>query len=194
MTAIKIAGLLLILGFLAVAFASSAGPPGLFQEPKPEKRLQLIADHQGRWITSNLLFSLAGILTAAGLLVFSLQLRAEVNGWLNWGAAAAYGLGTLLWVWLMVDRTRNPEPYFLDYSFSPFTAALVALLVIGLLLYGLAFLAAGYPGWLGYGLAAGMLLIGALALFFPGRFFASFPPQLLYLFSLVAGIMMMRTA
>jgi hypothetical protein len=186
------AAILLILGFVFVLVASFVSPPRLYQEPESETRLAIIADYPARWIASNVFFVLAGVATAIGLGLFSLHLRGSVNAWVNGLAVAGYSLGTVAWVILVVSRTANPEPYFGAYHFSPFTIALLWLLAGGLLLYGVAFLQAGYPGWLGVSTIAGMALIGGVALFFPTQFYASFPPQLFYLFTLVAGIVMLR--
>ncbi len=69
---------------------------------------------------------------------------------------------------------------------------LLAALVIGLLLTGVAFLQVGYPSWLGVITITGMVLVGGTALFFPSQFFSYFPPQALFLFTLMAGIVMWR--
>jgi len=188
----QLAGYLLIAGFVSVLVASFVGPPKLYQEPESETRLALIADHPTRWAASNLFFALGGLVTAAGLALFSLQLRGSVSTWLIGLGATAYILGTIVWAIFMVQRTINPASLFTSYAFSPLTVALLGLTVIGLLLYGVIFLQAGYPGWLGVGMIAGMTLIGGPALFFPAQFFKSFPPQILYLFTLIAGIVMLR--
>ncbi|HZD57128.1 MAG TPA: hypothetical protein VE136_10420 [Anaerolineales bacterium] len=188
----QIAGVVLIVGLVLVLVAAFAGPPRLYQDPDSDNRLQIIADYPGRWLASNLFFILAGVVTAVGLGLFSLHLRASISGWITGLAAAGYTLGTIAWMVLMAGRAVNPEPYFRNYTFSPLTVALLWLILVGLLLYGVAFLQAGYPGWLGFGTIAGTGLIGAAALFFPNQFYASFPPQILYLFTLVSGIVMLR--
>jgi hypothetical protein len=188
----QLVGFLLIAGFASILIASFVGPPRLFQEPASETRLAIIAQHPTRWIASNVFYALAGIATAIGLALFSLHLRGSINAWINGLAAAAYILGTVVWVILMIIRTVNPAPYFSNYHFSPLTVALVLLTVIGLLLYGVVFLQASYPLWLGAALVAGMALIGGWALLFPSQFYGSFPPQILYLFTLAAGIALVR--
>lgn len=188
----NLSGYLLIAGFAMVLLASFAGPPGLFQEPESEKRLEIIETHQSRWIASNVLFVLGALATAAGLILFSLSIQGDVNSLLNWLAVLFYGLGTVLWIIFLFNRTINPAQLFENYVFTPSTIALVGLLVGGLLLYGILYIQAGYPGWLGFGTVGLTVVIGALALFFPGRFFASFPPQALYLFTLAAGIVFLR--
>lgn len=183
---------MLIAGFVFIIVASSIGPPRLYQEPDSKARLEIIANHRTRWTASNLCFAFGGLVTAAGLALFSLQLRGSVSAWLIGPAVAAYTLGAIVWAIFMYQRTVDPSSLFTSYAFSPLTVALLALTVIGLLLYGVVFLQAGYPGWLGVGTIVGMVLIGGAALFFPTRFFESFPPQVLYVFTLVAGIVMLR--
>jgi hypothetical protein len=185
-------GVLLILGFVFVLVASIVGPPRLYQEPNSEVRLEIIANFPTRWAVSNLFFALGALVTAAGLTLFALQLRGSVSPWLIWLAVATYILGAFVWVIFIFQRTVDPSSLFTSYAFSPLTVALVGLSVTGLLLYGILFLQAGYPGWLGVGTIAGMALIGGAALLFPAQFFASFPPQVFYLFTLVAGIVVLR--
>lgn len=192
MNQLNLPGYLLIAGFVVVLLATFAGPPGLFQEPDSEKRLEIIETYQSRWVASNVLFVLGGLATAAGLILFTIYAQGEVNSLLNWLAALSYSLGTVLWIIFLYNRTVNPAQLFEDYAFTPGTIALIGLLIGGLLLYGIVYIQAGYPGWLGFGTVGLTVLIGALALFFPSRFFASFPPQVLYLFTLAAGIVFLR--
>lgn len=187
-----LAGVLLILGFVFVLVASIVGPPRLYQEPESEVRLEIIANYPTRWAASNLFFALGALVTAGGLALIALQLRGSVSPWLLGLGAAAYLLGAIVWAIFMFQRTVNPASLFTSYAFSPLTVALVWLSVTGLLLYGILFLQAGYPGWLGVGTIAGMALIGGAALLFPAQFFASFPPQVFYVFTFVAGIVIWR--
>ena len=138
------------------------------------------------------MFVLGGLATVARLILFTIYVQGEVNSLLNWLAALSYSLGTVLWIIFLYNRTINPAQLFEDYVFTPSTIALIGLLLGGLLLYGIVFIQADYPGWLGFGTVGLSVLIGAPALIFPGRFFASFPPQVLYLFTLAAGIVFLR--
>lgn len=188
----QIAGIGLIAGFVFILVASSVGPPRLYQEPDSEARLEIIANHTTRWAASNLIFAVGGLITAAGLALFALQIRGSASLWLIVLGVASYTLGAIVWAIFMYQRTVDPSSLFTSYAFSPPTIALVGLTVIGLVLYGVIFLQAGYPGWLGVGTIAAMVLTGGAALLFPTQFFASFPPQLFYLLTLVAGIVMLR--
>jgi hypothetical protein len=188
MEQISVAGMLLISGFLLVMAASFAGPPRLYQEANSQEQLQLIEEYPNRWLASNVLFALAGLATAVGLILFTFSSQGEGSALISWLAALAYALGTLFWIFFLANRFQDPAQLFENYSFSPFTVALFGLLIIGLLLYGIAFLQAGYPGWLGYGTAGLVTVIGLLAVVIPGTFFKWFPPQTLYFFTLAAGI------
>lgn len=188
MDQLNLAGVLLIAGFGLIILASIASPPRLYQESDSKKRVEIIETHQSLWMASNVLFGLAALATVAGLILFSISVQGEVNSLLNWLAALSYGLGTALWIIFLYNRTVNPAELFGDYDFTAGTYALIGLLLGGLLLYGIVYIQAGYPGWLSFGTVGLTVLIGVLALVFPSRFFASFPPQVLYLFTLAAGI------
>jgi len=186
----QLPAILLILGFISVLVASTVGPPKLYQEPDVNRQIELVKEHQTTWIISNVFFGLAGVLTAVGLGLFSWQLRGSENAWLAVVGSVVYALGALAYMVFLYQRTVDPAALFTDYSFSPLTVFLLATLVIGLLLTGVAFLQVGYPVWLGMVTIGGMVLIGGSALFFPRQFFNIFPPQVLFLFTLVAGIVM----
>lgn len=188
----QIGGLFLVAGFIFILAASFVGPPRLYQEPDVNRQLELIAGHSTAWIASNVFFGLAGLVTAGGLALFALHLRGSENAWQAGTGAAAYALGAVVYAIFLYRRTVDPAALFANYAFSPLTVVLLSSLVIGLLLFGVVFLQAGYPGWLGWGVIVGMVLIGGAALFFPAQFFQSFPPQALYLFTLAAGIVMLR--
>lgn len=192
MNQLNLAGILTIAGFLLIILASIVNPPRLFQEPDIQKQLEILEDHPMRWLVTNVLFGLGGVVTAAGLVLFSILVQGEVNSILNWLAALCYCFGTVLWILFLYNRTVNPSQLFENYSFSPSTIALIGLLLSSLLLYGIVYIQAGYPGWLGFGTISLTVLIGILGLIFPARFFASFPPQILYFFTLAAGIVFLR--
>lgn len=180
--------LLCILGFISVLAASSIGPRRLYQEPDVNRQLELVAEQQTAWIASNVFFALAGLLTAAGLVLFAGQLRESGHAGVAIVGSAAFALGSAAYAIFLYRRTVDPAALFASYSFSPLTVFTLASLVLGLLLMGVSFLQAGYPAWLGIVTIAGMFLVGGMAMFFPTQFFDNFPPQALFLFTLVAGI------
>lgn len=187
-----LSGLLLILGFVLIIVASVIGPPRLYQEPDPQVRLDIINEHGGRWTASNVLFALAPLVTIVGLALLSYFVRDEVVPLVNWAALLSYGLGTVIYIIFLYQRQVDPAQLFEDYTFSPRTIALISLSLLGLLLYGIVFIQAGFPGWLGYGTVGLIVIIGLIAIIFPDQFFANFPPQVFYLITLAAGIVMLR--
>ena len=192
MNQLTLSGILLIGGFITILAATISGPPGLYQEPDNKARLDILSEYPTRWWISNSLHALAGVITALGLVSHSLQLRGTVSDGVITAASGIFSLGTLGWVIWMVYRTVNPASYFNDYSFSLFTTGLLTLILLGLLLYGTALQLGGYPGWLAQGTIAGMVLIGSAAIIYSGRFFASFPPQVFFIFTLASGIVLVR--
>jgi hypothetical protein len=180
------------LGFLLVIAGSVVSPPRLYQETDIQIRLEIVEDHMARWTASNVLLGMAGLVTAVGLILFSYYVRADVNSLLNWTALLAYSLGALAWIIFLSQRQVDPAQLFEDYTFSPLAIGLISLMLLGLLLYGVIFIQSGYPGWLGYGTVGLTAIIGILAIIFQDRFFANFPPQVFYLITLVAGIVMLR--
>lgn len=184
------AGSLLIAGFVLVLLASTPLNANLYREKDPQQRIAIIEQSLTGWRVSNVFWALAALLTATGLVLLSVHFQGRVTPWILVPAAFVSGLGAIAWTVFAYRRSVAYAAYFRQYSFSPLTVALIALTVVGLLLYGIAFVQAGYPLWLGLGLSLSMLLTGGLALIMPGRFFANFPPQFFYLLTLMAGIVL----
>ena len=181
-------GILLVAGFVCVLIASVTVTARIFQEKDPAVRLDIIAENKKQWMVSNTFWALAAVVTGVGFLLLSLHYRETISGWLLALAAGAYLIGVLAWVIFAYRRVVDPAPAFENYQFTPLTWLLLGGTVIGLLLYGVIFMQVGYPGWLGISLIGMSALIGGAALLFPARFYMNFPPQVLYLLTLVAGI------
>ena len=186
-----LSGILLIVGFVLVMIASVTDPPGIYGKIDSAARLQIIANHQTRWLAANIVWALAGPVTAVGLLLFSIHLQGSQSAWLlNLAAATAVSGAVALVVYLYV-RTSDPAAYFESSSPSPWIIAWFWLTSAALILYGVVFLQGGYPNWLGYGIIAIVGLLGVAALVFRAKFFAAIPPQIYYLLTFIAGIVIL---
>jgi hypothetical protein len=186
-------GLAMVIGFVIVVIASSVGPGKVYAERDPAARLEIIAQERGRWVSSNVLFALGGLVTALGLVLLASHSRSGEGGSLAAAAAMAYGLGSVAWAIYLAQRTIDPGSYLYTEPMPAFLAAFGALPLVGLGLFGLAWLRLGVVSWLGYLTAAGAALIALGWVLFPAQFYASFPPQLLYLFTLIGGIALVRS-
>lgn len=186
------ASLAFISGFVFVLIASVAMTSDLYREKEAAVRLEIIAQNRRGWFVSNLFWALAAIVTGIGFLFITYHHKDTLNIWLMAAASLAYLIGVVGWVIFAYLRTINPVPFFENYTFSPVTYVLFWGIVSGLLLYGIVFWQVGYPIWLAIFMIIFTVTLGGLALWFPAKFYANFPPQILYLLTLIAGIVIWR--
>ena len=190
MSNVRLAGALLIIGFGLVVIGSVVGPPGLYQEPELDARLEIITANPGNWLASNGAWALAALITAAGLLVFSLGLRDTDTGTLGLVAGAAIILGAISFTIQLYLRQVSPGESYERTTL--FTLGFIWLTLIGLLTYGVVFLRAQYPKWLASLFIGIPILLAALAIILGSRFYFNLPPQVFYLLTLLAGIVFAR--
>lgn len=181
----------LITGFVLVIVASTAGPGEVYLEDDPSTRLEIIAANDARWTVSNLLFGMGAIVTAAGL-VMLWSARKEMSGSMTVAIGAlVYSAGALAWCVYLVQRILDPASYLYVRPMPIFLLGFIVLSLMGLLSLGIAWIRTSVPAWPGYVTAVGSVLIAAAGLLFPSQFYANFPPQVLYLFTLIMGIVLL---
>src|SRR5215216_1792522 len=156
----KLPAIVVIIG--SVMFLTAAFMPISFVYAERDVQTQ-IARVQGSplaWVISLSLFALGSILVAAGLAWVTLHLHSTRAAFSCSLGLALITLGTLCWV--VIAYTLLTQ------------AALIA--------YGLAFLQAGYPRWLGLGaiIPAALLCVAYLI-------FKDMPPFVYYVITLVIG-------
>jgi hypothetical protein len=189
---LKLAGVLMIAGFVLVIIASSIGPNDVYSAPDSKTRLEIIAQYQGRWQATNLIWAAGSLVTAVGLLFLTLDLRRHQSPWLLYIAAAAFAIGSVAWAVYLYQRIGDPAGNLYTTTPAPLSLVFAWATLAGLALYGVAFLQGSYPNWLGYTLlvAMGLLVVGLV--FFFDVVYASFPPQFFNLLTLIVGIIALR--
>jgi hypothetical protein len=144
----------------------------------------LIDAKRKAFVMSQAAFGLGALITAAGLLLLTLDIGDSASVILNYGAAAAMVIGAGLWAVVTYQRAVDPETMFADYLGSRPMWAYFVLTEIALALYGIVFLQSDVANWLGYMsfVVAAVMAVGALTI--PEWL----PPQIIYLLTLIAGI------
>jgi hypothetical protein len=188
----KTAGVLMIVGFVLVVIASLVGPSEVYTAPDNETRLEIIAHNEGRWMATNLVWAAASLVTAIGLILLTIGLRGSQSPWLLYAGAASFVVGAVAWAIFLYQRIGDPAGNLYTTPPAPLSLVFAWATIAGLALYGAAFLQGSYPNWLGYGLLVAMSLLTAGLVFFFDSFYASFPPQVLYLPTLVIGVIAFR--
>jgi hypothetical protein len=188
----KLAGISMIVGFGLVMIASFVGPNAVYTAPDSNTRLEIIAQNQGRWMATNLIWAVASLVTGAGFLLLALALRESQNPWLLYAGAVAFIVGMAAWAIYLYQRIGDPAGNL--YTTPPARLSLVFAwaTIAGLALFGVAVLQGSFPNWLGYTLLVAMGLLAAGLVFFFDVVYASFPPQFFYLLTLIVGIVALR--
>ena len=188
----KLAGVLMIAGFVLVILASFIGPNEVYSAPDSKTRLEIIAQNQGRWQATNLVWAAGSLVTAVGLLFLTLGLRGQQSPWLLYIAAAVFAIGSVAWAIYLYQRIGDPAGNLYTTPAAPLSLVFAWATLAGLALYGVAFLQGSYPSWLGYTLLVtmGLLVVGLVFLF--DVVYASFPPQFFNLLTLIVGIIALR--
>ena len=192
MATLDLSGYILIAGFALVVIASLVGPNEVYTAPDGDARLEIIAQNKGRWTATNLIWAVASLVTAAGMLLLTISLREEQSPWLLYSGAIVFIIGAVVWSFFLYQRNTDPAGYLYTTPPAPSSLVFVWATIIALALYGVAFLQGGFPNWLGYFILPSMALLVLGLVFFFDRFYASFPPQLFYLLTLTIGIVALR--
>lgn len=183
-----LAAVLLIAGFLAIALSSVVGAPGLYDSADIGHRMLVIETYRSRWLMAQASVELYGVLTLLGFAALAAALRARGPVWLPTLGAVALAAGMISAMVFVYLQTTNPES---GYSGGyPLPEALAYWLSLaGLFLFGIAFLQADLPAWLGY-LAAGGAAVYALIYLVTGAGFMA--PFVIAAVQLVVGIFSLR--
>lgn len=180
-----LAGIVILVGSIIFFIAASMPTSLVFAEPDPAKKLEILRRSPRVWLLSQLFFSVGATVAAIGLGILAQQLRPVSAMLLGYIGTALLLVGVVFWDWHVYLRSSDPEqfvrgliPSWLFQSYSVLTDA-------GLVLFGIAFLMAAYPSWMG------VAMIG-----FPLAFLAAFlvfkdlPPFFYYVLLLIVGIVM----
>ncbi len=183
----RLAAILLILGALAMVASFPVGLSRVYQIQDLQERVNIIERSMTRWNISQSLIALSALLTAVGFALLAGHLRSSTNGWLAILAALVFIVATISGVYFVYRQTFDPLSSY-QGDFKTFEFLYYWLALAGLLLFGIGFLQAGLPAWLGY-LTAGVTLIY-------GVYFAissvGFPtPGLVTILTLVIGIVLL---
>jgi hypothetical protein len=160
-----------------VVIASLVGPNEVYTAPDGDTRLEIIEQYKWRWTATNLVWAVASLVTATGMLMLTISQRESPSPWLYYAGAIAFIIGAVAWSIFLYQRNVDPAGNLYTTPPAPLSLVFAWATIIALALYGVAFLQGGFPNWLGIFLLASMALLVFGLVFFFDRFYASFPPQ-----------------
>ena len=183
----RLSAILLIAGFAVLMVASLLGPQGIYQTSDPTERVQIVEENMTGWNITQSLTGLGILLTAAGFFVLNTRLYTMGNAWVPTLGAAAFVIGAISGALFLYRQTTDPLSAF-EGAYSGMQTLYYWLTLAGLLLFGVSFLQAGLPAWLGY-LTAGVALVYGIVFLISGAGFLT--PFLVTLLSLVIAIILL---
>lgn len=175
----RLAGVLALLGTAAFG-AGLALINGLFDQDSDGARLSYIQTHKGKARASAALTALGLGLASAALPLWAIAENGLPPSASAWMGSLLLGLGFVFWLAYAFLRTEKPAryPYF---AFTWQGAVSVLATDLGLGVFGLLFVMASTPSWLGY------LFIVLSAAFLGGIIMRILPPIVFFVPILLAG-------
>ncbi len=184
----RLSAILLIAGFAVLLLGFPFGLRGIYQTKDPAERVQIIEENKTRWNISQLSIGLGFLLIAVGFALLAVHLRTAANAWIPALGAAAMVVGTISGVLFTYRLTTDPLSVY-QGAYSGMETLNYWLSLAGLLLFGVAFLQAGLPAWLGY-LTAGAALAYGIVFLVSGAGWLT--PGVVAILGLVIGIVLLR--
>ncbi len=129
-------------------------------------------------------------LIAAGFVVLASRLSTLANAWIPGLGAVAFVVGTISGLLFLYRQTTDPLGSY-EGAYSGMEMLYYWLSLVGLLLFGVAFLQAGLAAWLGYVTIGATLIFGIVFLVSGGRT-GFLTPGLVAILSLVIAIFLLR--
>ena len=183
----RVAAIILLVGSVLFIIAAFMPVSRVYAEPSQAAKLEIITSNRTAWSASQVLFGLGASIAAIGLGFVAHHLRGAPGAvWAYIGLAAVI-LGAVLWDGLVYLRAVDPEGFVEGRLVGWLFPAYTLLTQVGLLAFGVSYLRAGYPAWLG-----GVTVGGAIIFFIIYLVFRDIPPFVYYILTFIAGIVLMR--
>ena len=183
----RVAAIILLVGSVLFIIAAFMPVSQVYVVPSQAAKLEIITSNRTAWSASQVLFGLGASIAAIGLGFVAHHLRAAPGAvWAYIGLAAVI-LGAVLWDGLVYLRAVDPEGFVEGRLISWPLPVYTLLTQVGLIAFGVSYLRAGYPAWLG-----GITVGGAVVFFIVLFVLKDIPLFFYYVLTLIAGIRLMR--
>lgn len=179
----RVAATFLLVGSVIFIIAAFMPVSQVYVAPTPAAKLEIIYSDGTGWIASQILFGLGAGIAAIGLGFIAHRMRTTPGAvWAYLGLGAVI-LGAVLWNGHVYLRAIDPEGFVEGRPIGWLFPAYALLTQFGLLVFGVAYLRAGYPSWLG-----GITIVGTVIFFIVLLLLKDIPPFLYYILTFIAGI------
>lgn len=168
---------IILIGCLLFLFAAFNPSAIAFGARTPEARLEAIRNYERLWLISQYAFGLGAVLTAIGFFLFARAYGG--GGGLLLPVSAGMLAGALLWGINLFMRATDFEGFANGAQPNWPFVAYTLLTMLGLAVWGYAYLQGGFPAWLGWGTLGPTALLFVLFVVF-----RDMPPFVYYVISL----------
>ncbi len=182
----RVAAIILLAGSILFIIAAFMPVSRVFAEPSQAAKLEIITSNSTSWTASQVLFGLGASIAAIGLGFVAYHLRGTPGVVWAYIGLVAVVLGAVFWEGHVYLRAVDPESFVAGRLIGWLFPAYALLTQLGLLAFGVAYLRAGYPAWLG-----GITVAGAVIFFIIYLVFRDIPPFVYYILTFIAGIRLM---
>ncbi len=183
----RVAAIILLVGSVLFIIAAFMPVSRVYAEPSQAAKLEIITSNRTAWSASQVLFGLDASIAAIGLGFVAYHLRGTPGAvWAYIGFVVVI-LGAAFWEGHVYLRAVDPEGFVEDRLIGWLFPAYALLTQAGLIAFGVAYLRAGYPAWLG-----GVTVGGAVIFFIVFFVFKDIPPFFYYILTFMAGVRLMR--
>lgn len=182
----RASGITLALGalfFLVAAFLPVS--MRVFPEPSPERRLEHIAAARTQWSVGQVLFGLGAIVTVAGVVLLSQDVRVGTATRLLQICAAVLLIGAVVRVRHVYQRGVDPAAFTAGALPAWPVLTYFVLTEVALGVYGVALLHIGLAAWVGWLVIVSMTLLFVLTIAF-----RDMVPAAYYLVTLITAVML----
>ena len=179
----RVAAAFLLVGSVLFIIAAFMPVSQVYIAPTPPAKLQIIYSDRTAWTASQVLFGLGASIAAIGLGFVAYHLRATPGAVWAYVGLGAVILGAVFWEGYVYLRTIDPGGFAEGGPVGWLFPAYALLTQFGLLVFGVAYLLAGYPSWLG-----GITITGAVIFFIVFLILKDIPPFFYYILTFIAGI------
>lgn len=185
MSAGRVAGILILVGLVLALAPAAVFPMEYYAATDQATRAAILSAHRSGWVAANWMWLVGSVATTAGLLLIALRDRSL----LSMAGAALFVIGNAYWITHLYLRSLDAS---VQISGLWMEAVFAWLATVGLVLMGIALLRSDFPSWVGYvNIGYGVLFMLAFLAFGTGMY-DFFPPQVIYLVALFAGVIALK--
>jgi len=184
----RLSAIFLIAAFTMIILSTVVNAPGLYQTQDIEERLQIIDTYRTRWYINQALVIVYSMFTVAGFLLLVSILRKRGQSQILAIGAVILVAGTIAGLCFVYLQTIDPRGGY-SGAYPIWENLAYWLWLTSTLFFGIAFLQASLPTWLGY-LTAGAAIAYGIVFLITGAGFMT--PFILGILQLVIGIVLLR--